>query len=135
MEGYGDLRQNSEEAWMALFGTFSYTGDFYDTEWLKEEVSVSINKTYDIAAKTVRINGGVSRYSDLPEGVYGILLDDVVLDNASSCTVIDGQISVLGDRGERHTFQLSSGDSCSGCAVEQSEICWDLSGFTQVDSW
>jgi hypothetical protein len=135
MQGYGDLRQNTEEVWMELFGSFAYTGTNIDSDWLNDEASISLKKTYDINMGSISINGGYSRYSVLPDGIAGIVLDNVELDISTQCSVIDGQFSILGTNGDRFTVQLNPGDSCVECSTDYQDICWDLTSFAEVESW
>ena len=140
MEGYGDLRQNEEQTWMELFGSFSYSGTFLESDWLNEEASISVRKSLDMETEILQVNGGMSRYSGLPEGVAGVTLDNVELDTSVDCTVVGGKFSVLGSQGERILFTMAENSSCEGCSTveiqgQQQEMCWDLRQFTEESLW
>ena len=140
MEGYGDLRRNEETAWMELFGSFSYSGTSYDTEWLKNEVSISITKSYDPDTKTVDLNGGMSRYIRLPQEIAGINLENIKLSVSGGCSVQQGSFSILGAAGDRVVIRPEVGQSCTSCSTVEvlegpSEVCWDLSPFAEIDEW
>ena len=135
MQGYGDLRNNENEQWMELIGTFAYTGNLLETEWLNKESSISLRKNYDLQNNRLSINGGVSRTTIFPNGFIGLLLDYVELNLTNGCIVEGGTITLLGVNGQRYTVQPETGSSCVSCSIEEPNLCWDLSMLTEVSSW